>query len=342
MDAPPRVEARFYEKTGWDNVTCHLCPHSCSIAASRSGTCGVRSNRGGQLFVDNWGKVASVDYVYAEDLPLFHYKPGINWVRLSGRGCTMRCPFCCTWRFSQAGGVRTVKFLPADAIPHAEKSGSRGISFGVNDPAPLHEFVYDVFQAALEAGLETHVATGGMWNEEPLREIARVTRAFTFSLKGLDETFHQIQLGANLASILGGIRMLLAQGSHVEIAWLLIPGHTDSAEQAERLLSLMAGLDHQVPLIILPYQPEFTWRDHSEAATLGHLRAFRELLGGALPFVYIHHPESVEMNTRCTHCSRTLVRRGLARQVITSTPDDGSGATRCPSCATAVPFVPEA
>jgi pyruvate formate lyase activating enzyme len=331
-----RYEARHYERTGWDGVTCHLCPHHCPIAASRSGTCGVRSNRGGTLYLDTYARVASVDFVYAEDLPLFHFKPALNWVRLGSRGCTMRCPFCNTWRYSQTGGVRSGRLLPEEAVARARESQSGGISLGVAEPAPIFEYAVDLFTAARAAGLETHLATNGYWNEEPLRELLPLTSAWTFGLKSLDPRFHQAQLGADLDAILCAIRLVAASGGHLEISWVVIPGLTDTPEQATRLVNLVNSLEVDPPVILLPFVPDYTW-GNKPATTIDQLRLFRQMMADITAEVYIQHPESTHLNTRCIKCGRTLVRRGLARQIITFTPP---GATHeiCPSCGTPTPF----
>lgn len=339
MDTPSPARARYYEKTAWDSVTCRLCPHFCSIAPSRSGICGVRSNRNGELVVDSWGKATAVDHLHGENLPLFHHRPGLSWVRIAGRGCTMRCPFCNTWRFSQAGGVRLVRFLPQEAVALAREGGSGGISFGVSEPAPMHEFVYDTFMEAREAGLETHVATGGMWSTAALREMAPVCGAFTFGLKGLSEEFHQRELGSDLGVVLANIEMLSAIGAHVELTWLLIPGVSDGEDHARVLVEFLHGLERRPPVIILPYLPDYTWTGKSQPSGLEELRRFHHLLAPYEGSRYILHPDSPEMNTRCRGCGKTLVRRGLARMVVT-----GEGAEDrdhgCPQCGTPLPFAP--
>ncbi|MCC5874892.1 MAG: radical SAM protein [Candidatus Sumerlaeia bacterium] len=339
METPIRSEARFFDRTSWDNVTCRLCPHMCSIAPSRSGQCGVRSNKGGTLHVDSWGKTTSIDHLYAENLPLFHYKPDINWVRLAGRGCTMRCPFCDTWKYSQVGGVRQSRMTPDEAISIARESGAGGIAFGVNEPAPMHEFIEETFNAALRAGMETHLATSAMWSQEPLREIAAVTSAFTIGLKSMDHDFCQTQLGCDLDIVLSNIDMLLTIGAHVELTWLPIPGHSDTPEETERLLTFLGRLRPHPPVILLPYRPDYTWGTTSRASTLKELRGISEQLSNHPGMVYILDPDSPEINTRCRGCGKTLVRRGMARMVITSE-RNGEPLTACPKCGTPVPFVP--
>lgn len=336
---PNRVEARFYEKMSWDNVTCHLCPHRCSIVPSRTGICGVRGNRDGVLYVDTYQHVSQTEVLSADDLPLFHYKPSISWLQLATRGCTMRCPFCNTYRFSQTGGVRSFRLTIEEIIAKARADRCQGISFGVNEPAPAHEFVFDTFKAARAAGLETHVATGGMWSREALRELTPFLSAATVGLKGLDASFLTGTLGSNKEAVLGNIDLLLTRGVHVEITWLVIPGLTDDAAQASDLRSRLSMHENPPPIILLPFEPGFTWREPAPAR-LAHLRQFHKFFIGYAAPVYEFHADSTAMNTLCTNCGRPLIRRGIAGLIITSVPG-GEPRKTCPACGTPVPYVIE-
>lgn len=273
-----------------------------------------------------------------EHLPLFHFKPDLNWLLLGGKGCTMRCPFCNTWRHSQTGSVRTVRLEPGEIVQSAIAKRCKGISFGVNEPAPMQEFVQDVFVAGREAGLETHLATGGMWSSACLRELLPYTSAVTLGLKGLDESFLSKTLGCERGAVLEVLALLVALRIHFEVSWLVMPGITDSAAEAGRLREQLANLDTTPPIILLPYLPDYTWKDQARPATLADLQAFRRELSGYPGTVYELHPDSSEMNTRCGKCSRPLVRRGMAGLIITSHPH-GKPKDKCPGCGTSVPYV---
>lgn len=333
-----KVEARFFERTGWDNVSCRLCPHLCSIAPSRSGACGVRTNRSGTLYLDTYGRLSHREPVYSDDLPLYHYKPGSSWMQVGSRGCTMRCPFCNTWKQSQVAGAIAAPVSPDQIVAETAAGRLCGISFGVNEPAHLHEFVVDTFAAARHAGLDTHVATSGMWCAAPLREIAPYLSAATIGLKGFNDSFYQSELGGDLATVRGAIEVFAALGIHLELTWLVIPGRTDSEREARDLMSFLAAQGVSPPIILIPYEPSFTWAETTQPGTLASLQAFRARLKGYTGAVYEAHPDSAENNTRCTKCGRTLVRRGMARLVITSAPETGRPKSQCPTCGTPVPY----
>ncbi|CAN5346074.1 hypothetical protein BH09SUM1_BH09SUM1_26680 [soil metagenome] len=335
-----RVEARFFEPGSWDGVSCRLCPALCSIAPSRSGACGVRTNRGGKLYVDLYGKTASREILSADELPLFHYKPDLSWLRVGGKGCTMRCPFCNTYKFSQSGAVRTAAASVDVLVMQAIEGGARGISFGVSEPAPMHEFIFDVFTAARAAGLETHIATSGMWSTAALRELAPLVTAATIGLKGFDNDFYQRIVGGDLPTVIGNIDLLMTIGVHLEISWVVIPGRTDHPSQPQLLFDVLDKHDSKPTILLLPYEPDFAWKSESHAATEPEMLAFRGAFSSYAGWVYDLHPLGSGMNTRCKGCSRTLVRRGVARQVTTTDAATGKRSKTC-ACGLAAPYVVE-
>lgn len=339
MESSHRIEARFYEKTAWDSVTCRLCPHLCSIAPSRQGTCGVRANRSGRLYLDAWGKITVRDFVTSDDLPLFHYKPDHQWLLLGSKGCTMRCPFCNTSRYSQTGAAIVQPMTPEEIVAEAVRTGCRGISFGVSEPAPLQEFIHAVFALARARGLDTHLATSGLWNPDALRELLPLTSAVTLGLKGLDQRFYQTTLGGDKAVVLGVLDLLLALKVHTEVSWLVIPGVTDSAALAQELLRFLERHAFKPPLLAIPYEPSFAWAKEGAPATREQVQAFLRHFADYPGATYNLHPANEDMNTRCRKCQKTLIRRGIARSVVTNFPSS-KPKDQCPVCGTPVPFVP--
>ncbi|MBX3730311.1 MAG: radical SAM protein [Candidatus Sumerlaeia bacterium] len=327
----PRVEGRFFEAADWDTVECRLCPHLCQIAPSRTGACGVRSNRDGRLITDNYGKVADERAVDATVLPLYHYYPASRWLRIGMKGCNMRCPFCNTFSFSQLAGVRTLGRSAADLVAAAEAQGLRGISFGVNEPLVSHEFVVDVFRLARQRGLHTHIATSGTWCLDPYREIVEVTDALTFGFKGFDGGYLLGECGGHLEFAMQNLATAVRHGRHVEATLLVMDGQANWREQAGEFGKWLAGIDTEIPAVLLGIEPAFAWK--GEQTSRESLFEVRDLLLGHLRSVYIHDPELGFMDTACRECGRLLVRRGLAGTILTHGAEGG-----CPNCGAALPF----
>lgn len=334
---------RFGVPGAWDSVSCRLCPHECTIHPGQTGTCGIRRNRGGELLLEQYGRVTHAEAVPSDQLPLYHYKPRTRWLLLGTRGCTMRCPFCNTYRYSQTGAARSQPLSPAEALEKARSLQCGGVSFGINEPAPAHEYVADVFDAARDAGMATHLATGGMWSTAPFREMLARTSAVTFGIKSLEEAFLQTSLGANRSTLLGNIEVALALGVHVEITWLVLPGREELPAALTPLRAIFSNLERQAsPLLLLPYSPDFIWATQRPGGGETSLDSLEEVLRSARSEwpgpAYIHHADSPHCSTRCTECGRTLIRRGLTGLLVTTETGE-DGAETCPACGTAAPWV---
>lgn len=328
---PRRTEARFYERGSWDTTTCRLCPHLCSIAPSRSGTCGVRTNRNGLLYLDSYGKVAALEAVSACELPLYHYRPESRWLSVGMQGCNFRCGFCNTFRLSQLAGARTQPMMPRDLVAHATAMEVDGISFGGNEPVIAHEYVTDCFRAARSAGLATHAATNGSWMEDPFEEILPLTDAMTFGVKGFDERFLLGECGGRLEGLKSNVLVAHARGVHVEVAYLVIEAHEDWREQLALFAFWLRGISPEIPVILLGLEQAFSWKQ--PATSNSALAEAHEILGQQLPHVFASHRALGLMDTRCASCGRVLVRRGAGGTLIAP-----GAETRCPGCGTGVPY----
>lgn len=281
-----RIEARFFVPEEWDQVQCRLCPHLCSIAPSRIGMCGVRSNRNGALYLDSYGKIATRSIVLSADLPLYHFQPGARWLLLGMRGCNMRCPFCETHAYSQAGAVRTEHFLPEEVVELCRDEEVEGLSFGINEPAVALEYVIDCFAKAREVGLHTHMATSGLLSIEVFFEAIPLLSAVTFGLKGFDSRFLSMQCGGQQDVILQNIEAAVARRLNVEICFLVMADQPGWCKQAESFARRIAEISPRVPCILKRLDGAYMWEGmQSPAESLDHAR---EIVGAHLEHVHCH------------------------------------------------------
>lgn len=327
-----RVEARYWESGAWDTVTCRLCPHLCSIAPSRTGSCGVRANRDGRLYLETHGKVTRVETVDAAELPLFHYRPAERWVRLAMKGCNLRCPYCNTATYSQLGAARIVPATASDFIDRARADHAIGLSFGVNEPAVAHEYVADVFERARREDLATHLATAGVWSCDPFVEMLQLLTAVTFGLKGFNERALMGECGAHLPVVLENIATALTRPVFVEITYLVNDTAPDWREQLEAFGTWLARQNATTPVVLMRLEKDFSWKGPSTAPT--SMREAHALLREHLRHVYVAEPAIGLADTRCGNCGNVLIRRdGRTHPLV------GVGEVGCPHCGASLPFL---
>jgi len=326
--------ARYYETQTWDAAQCLLCPHQCSIAPSRQGKCGVRSNRNGVLHSMTYGKVADTHPVAIEEVPFFHYLPGTRWLPVASVGCTMHCPFCNTWRHSQTGSVRTRYVEPGALVEQAKQASVRGLVFMVNEPAVWHEYVIDVAREARDRELAVAVTTSGMWSTEPFAEAITVVDAFLFGFKGVNGVFWTAELGGLLEQARLNLEMAAGSSRHVETSYLVIEGLTDDSEAVDAFGQWLSEVDSRILVHVIGYRPDFQW--DRPASTAEAIRRVAELLSNRLPYVYADDGTGAEAkDTKCPSCGRVVVSRSTTRGVDLK----GLSEEACAGCGAQLPIV---
>lgn len=206
-------------------------------------------------------------------------------------GCAMGCVFCAT---GQMGFVRHLR--PGEIVAqvrHAQRAlraAGHGrlrnlVLMGMGEP--LHN--YDAVMKALEI-----ISDRGGLNIGPARitistvgvvsgilRLAAEKRPYhlAVSLHGATEEERAALVPAGrrwpLAELMAACRAYFAQtGRRIFFEWTLIAGANDSVAQAERLASLLAGLDAHVNLIPLNPTGGFT----GTATAAGAAKAFQQVL----------------------------------------------------------------
>lgn len=328
-----RKHALHYTTANWDTVNCSLCPHQCSVAPSRSGACGVRSNRDGKFYVDTYGKIATCEVVTGFDIPLYHFAPQLRWLLLATKGCTMRCPFCNTFEYAQLGARNTTPMTPEQVVERAKQAEAKGIVFGGNEPVVSHEFVLDVFRQARRAGLKTAIQTNGTWMEEAFQEVLVLTDAFAFGLKGFSPSRYTNQLGGHLDFILQNIRTAVAQNHHVEISYLIV-GEREQELKAEldEFLGWRNHLSEGIPVIFRRQKRDYLIK--AEINSKVALQIIGEHLEHNNGLYYQDSENQSHRSTFCTNCGEVLVTRSSSGTVSYVT-ERG----KCPQCRAKTPIM---
>jgi pyruvate formate lyase activating enzyme len=227
-------EAKFYSPEG-DKVRCSLCPHSCLIADNKRGLCGVRENTGGKLYSLIYGLASSIHLDPIEKKPLFHFLPGTTSLSFGSIGCNLFCRHCQNFSISRAriGDLDLTEVTPEDVVRMARHAGAESVSWTYNEPTIWHEFTTTASKAVHAAGMKTNYVTNGYIQEDPLRELKGVIDAMNIDVKAFNEKFYREICGGKLAPVLRACELAVELGIHVELTYLIIPGHNDSEDEVK-------------------------------------------------------------------------------------------------------------
>ena len=332
-------EGDLYEKLDRNRVRCFACGHCCPIPDGQPGVCKVRFNRGGTLFVP-WGYVGGVQCDPIEKKPFFHAYPGALAYSFGMLGCDLHCAYCQNWVTSQALRDPQAVSPPLEASPEALvrdalRQGAQVLVSTYNEPLITAEWAVAIMKEAKAAGLITGFVSNGNGTPQVLEYLHPWLDLYKVDLKSFDDR-HYRQLGGRLQPILDTIRSLYQMGLWLELVTLLIPGFNDSDDELHRLTEFVASVSPDIPWHVTAYHQDYKMTDPANTRPEDLLRAVEIGKRAGLRYIYAGNlPGRVGRleDTRCSHCSATLIRRvGYQIEDYRITP-----AGTCPDCGTAIP-----
>jgi pyruvate formate lyase activating enzyme len=298
---------------------CRLCPNRCRMAENRRGRCLGRGRQGGRTVLHNFGRVAAAHVDPIEKKPLYHFFPGRPILSVGTFGCNLTCRFCQNHDLSQ-------QEVPADVVPPerladwaAEIPGNLGVAFTYNEPGIWFEYVMATAPLLQDRGLATVLVTNGYLEEEPWRELCRVTAAMNIDLKGFSEDFYREVCGGHLDPVRRNIAIAVAAGVHVEVTTLVVPGLNDDEGVFRALIDWLADLSPKIPFHLSRYFPRF--KETSPPTPPALLRDVARLARQRLSYVFLGNlPEESDQSTRCPACGAVWIERHgyQVRRTLTS------------------------
>ena len=307
-----KKEAMLYEKLKNNKVHCLLCAHSCKIADSKYGFCGVRKNEKGTLYTHVYGEAIASHVDPIEKKPLYHFLPGTEAYSIATVGCNFRCPFCQNWQISQVSerndNLGSCELKPEEVVREAKKYGCKSISYTYTEPTIFFEYAYDTAKIAGKENLYNTFVTNGYMTKGALDTIKPNLDACNVDLKSFsDETYKKVCKGS-LKPVLESIRYMKKIGIWVEVTTLVVPGMNDTGQELKSIARFIADTGKEIPWHISRFHPDykFTEGGPTPSATLEKAESIGKKAG--LKYVYLGNV-ATEGNTYCATCKKLLVGR---------------------------------
>ena len=319
--------AAYYHNVDESTVVCDLCPADCRLTDGKTGICGSRFNRGGELFTDNYAELVTLAVDPIEKKPFYHFYPGSEILSTGPNCCNLGCLNCQNWSISQEK-VPTIQFAPERLVQAAIDHKSLGVAFTYTEPMLWFEFIMDVAPLLHANRLKVVLVTNGYVNPRPLADLIAVTDAMNVDLKGMSEDFYKRICKGRLQPVLDNVRQIAESNVHLELTNLIIPGENDSDPQLAELIDFVASLSEMIPLHFSAYHPDY--KMDNSATPESTLTRARQMAAKKLRFVYIGNAAIPGgSDTRCPQCNFLLVSRTGYRTSITGLRDGC-----CTSCGT--------
>jgi pyruvate formate lyase activating enzyme len=328
---------RHYEALQRYQIKCTLCPHFCIIGDGKTGRCGVRENREGEMAIPTYGAVSSMGFDPIEKKPLYHFYPGKIIFSVGSFGCNLKCRFCQNWEISQTlpeGSNGITRLQPHELVKIAqERRGNIGIAFTYNEPSVWFEFMYDIAELSQQKQMKNVMITNGFITPEPLDELLDVMDAFNVDLKAFTEDFYRTQTLSKLEPVKETIKAIRRKGRHLEITNLIIPGLNDRYEDFSEMVKWISGeLGHETVLHLSRYFPNY--RLSQPPTPTDTLNKLYLLARKHLDYVYMGNVSSDSyQQTHCPECNHLLIERSRHNAWLSGLGKNG----RCLKCNKLVP-----
>lgn len=294
-------------------LRCALCPHECRIENGGTGICGVRKNVGMQLYTLNYGRicVAAVDSI--EKKPIFHYRPGSIIYSVGTVGCNLDCANCQNFQLAR-GNIDIIPFKemkPEELVSETLLKGAEGIGWTFNEPTVWAEFVMDTSEEGRRKGLYSMMNTNGFIAKGAREDLLPCIDVMKIDVKSFRDEFYRKICNGRLDPVLETCVAAMEYGTHVELAYLMIPQLNDSDEELREFSKWVAGtMGSDVPVHLFRFSPAFRMAYLPNESPERMLSARAIAMRAGLRFVYFGGLVSAEEQaTRCPRCGEVLISR---------------------------------
>jgi len=180
-------------------------------------------------------------------------------------GCQFKCVFCHnpdTWKVLNGMPVaasRAVEVVKQYRVGLQTMKGGLTISGG--EPLMQHRFVMKVFKGVREAGIHATLETNGYFGARLTDQDLDSIDLVMLGLKAVEPTLHKRLTGMDNTPALEFARRLAARKHPVWIRFVVVPGWTDTDDEANRVAEFVAGLGNVERVDVLPFHQmgRFKW-----------------------------------------------------------------------------------
>lgn len=245
-----------------DKIQCLLCPHLCVIKEGDVGKCHVRKNDGKEIKLINYGIINAMAVESIEKKPFRHFLSNSKTLSFSSPSkCNLSCLFCENHKISQSFDIKGKSFSIDNLINMAIEKHCQSISMSYNEPTLSYEFLIDLAEQCERSDLKFLLKTNAFVNEEPWKEICKVTDAMNIDLKaGTTENFRVIT-GCSQYIVKDRIKEAYESGVHLEISIPLYYKDDELEDEMKILGEFLSSINKEILCHLLSIQPSYKYSD---------------------------------------------------------------------------------
>ncbi len=306
-------EAVLYRKLPENKVECVACARLCKIPDGSHGFCFVRRNKGGKLYLMNYGTLAALQIDPIEKKPFNHFMPGTYIFGVGTSSCNWGCQFCQNHNISKEREIDGKDLMPEQVVQMALDNDTKGIAYTYNEPAIFIEYALDTAKLAHKKGLFNVFVTNGYLTKEAVQAMKGHIDAAVVNYKGNGEQkfANKYEMVVSNEPIKAALLELKKAGIHVELTDLIIPRAGESLDACNELTKWIANnLGSDTPIQFTRFHPDYKMLDYPETSYETLKKHYDMAKRNGLNYVYIGNvPGNPYEDTYCPGCGSVAVDR---------------------------------
>ena len=190
--------------------------------------------------------------------------PGTRYV-LFLKGCPLRCIFCHnpdTWKM-EGGMEKTTGEILEDVLRTRSFYKKGGVTISGGEPMLQHDFVKELLTLFRENNIHTALDTAGSIEIEKSAELIDLADMLLLDMKAPTAEMFETITGSPMKNSLDTLDYCEKTNKRVWIRHVVVPGYTDSDEDAESLGKLLADYKCIEYVDLLPFHKlgEYKWKE---------------------------------------------------------------------------------
>ena len=207
--------------------------------------------------------------------------PGLRYVAFF-QGCPLRCKYCHnpdTWEIN-AGKKMTVSELVADVVKYKSymRFSAGGFTASGGEPLLQAEFIAELFKILKLNGIHTTLDTSGAVFstssgsrlQKKIETLLDYTDLVLLDIKSICPDKYRKLTGVKLNPTLDFLEALKKKRISTWIRYVIVPGLTDSSDEAKALADYLEGFSNIERVELLPFHKlgEYKWEAMEKTYTL--------------------------------------------------------------------------
>src|SRR5688572_3376846 len=180
-------------------------------------------------------------------------------------GCQFKCVFCHnpdTWKM--VNGMPVAAARAVEVVKQYRKSLNTmngGLTISGGEPLLQHRFVTNVFKGVHAAGIHVALETNGNLGSRLTDEDFDSIDLVLLGLKAFTPDLHKRLTGVENTPVQEFARRLAERKQPVWVRYVVVPGWTDTVDEAGKMADFVAGLGNVERVDVLPFHQmgKFKW-----------------------------------------------------------------------------------